>query len=358
MLLKKKKKTTEEKVFTKQMSINSIVMTKGVIEIPSGYTTMEREFAMVFDWCEEDYFMHPFRELRIPETVRLIPPIWVTASSPEESHADIFKAVTVDPDNPYFCSVDGVLFTKDRKTLLCYPCGKEGESYTIPDTVTTIGEAAFVNNVYLKELVISKSVTRVEKQAFFQMQKIRQVDLPETITYIGEECFDLCTALNRIELPNCLEVLYTSVFSSGVAVLVPDTVTELRTDYIRTTWQKVPYLNPLILTKNNPKVAAFAEEHEYAHYEGIYTDPDGVVWSRDGKTLLCFPADWESDTYALPNGTEAMYRYAFYKSNIREVTAEEKTELVGEAWPARRNGVTVKGTRFKVSDKGFLKKEA
>lgn len=358
MLLKRKEKTIEEKVFTKQMSINSIVMTKGIIEIPSGYTTMEDEFAMVFDWCEEDYFMHPFRELVIPETIRIMPPIWVTASSPEESHAEIFKTITVHPDNPYYCSEDGVLFTKDKKTLVCYPCGKEGESYTIPEGVTNIGEAAFVNNVYLKKVVIPQSVIRIEKQAFFQMQTIREIHVPETVTYIGEECFDLCVSLNRIELPEHLEVLYSSIFSSGVAVLVPDHVDNIRTDYIRTTWQKVPYMNPMILTKNNPKVTAFAEENEYAHYEGVYTGPDGIIWSGDKKTLLCFPATWENDTYELPKEAREIYRYAFYKSDIKSVTSEEKVTLVGEAWPARRNEVTVKGTRFKVTDKGFLKKEA
>jgi hypothetical protein len=51
-------------------------------------------------------------------------------------------AITVDALNPAYVSVDGVLFNKDQTVLLQYPTGRTG-SYTIPNTVTNIGNAAF-----------------------------------------------------------------------------------------------------------------------------------------------------------------------------------------------------------------------
>jgi len=51
-------------------------------------------------------------------------------------------AITVDPLNSVFSSVDGVLFNKGRTTLIGYPGGKVG-SYTIPNSVTSIGNYAF-----------------------------------------------------------------------------------------------------------------------------------------------------------------------------------------------------------------------
>jgi len=43
--------------------------------------------------------------------------------------------IEVSPENPFFCTLDGVLFTKDKSRLLCYPAGKRRTSYQIPQGV-------------------------------------------------------------------------------------------------------------------------------------------------------------------------------------------------------------------------------
>lgn len=53
-----------------------------------------------------------------------------------------FKGFTVDPDNPNYSAVDGVLFNKDQSRLIQFPAIKEG-IYEVPSSVTTIGEYAF-----------------------------------------------------------------------------------------------------------------------------------------------------------------------------------------------------------------------
>ena len=53
------------------------------------------------------------------------------------------SVITVDEGNPNYKAVDGVLFSKDDKTLIAYPKGKEGTTYTIPASVTEIGRYAF-----------------------------------------------------------------------------------------------------------------------------------------------------------------------------------------------------------------------
>lgn len=49
----------------------------------------------------------------------------------------------VEPGNPSFTAVDGVLFSRDMSVLICYPAGREADSYTIPDTVRRIEPMAF-----------------------------------------------------------------------------------------------------------------------------------------------------------------------------------------------------------------------
>jgi hypothetical protein len=78
--------------------------------------------------------------------------------------------ITVDERNPAYASVDGVLFNKAKTTLIQYPGGKQGESYTIPAGVTTIESYAFLNNHFITSITIPASVTEVEFGAFASLK--------------------------------------------------------------------------------------------------------------------------------------------------------------------------------------------
>lgn len=56
-------------------------------------------------------------------------------------------------------AVDGVLFDTALHTLICYPKGKEDESYRVPDDVTAVREGAFYGNTYLKNLDLPVSLS-------------------------------------------------------------------------------------------------------------------------------------------------------------------------------------------------------
>jgi hypothetical protein len=73
--------------------------------------------------------------------------------------------ITVDPSNPAFSSVAGVLFNETQTTLIQYPGGLAG-SYTIPDSVTNIGDSAFAFCSHLTSVTIPTSVTSIGDGAF------------------------------------------------------------------------------------------------------------------------------------------------------------------------------------------------
>lgn len=73
-------------------------------------------------------------------------------------------SINVSDDNPNFCSIDGVLYSKDKKTLIAYP-GAKGNEYTIPEGTILIDEFAF-SCVGLKSITIPESVTTIGKYAF------------------------------------------------------------------------------------------------------------------------------------------------------------------------------------------------
>ena len=72
--------------------------------------------------------------------------------------------INCSPENQYYDAIDGVLFSKDKKTLLVFPSGRCGV-YTVPDGTTNIGIGAFVNCINLSGIVIPDSVTKIANQS-------------------------------------------------------------------------------------------------------------------------------------------------------------------------------------------------
>lgn len=70
----------------------------------------------------------------------------------------------VEAGNTHLKTNDGILYTADGKTLLIYPYGKTGTSFSIPEGVTTVGTSAFGWNNYLEEITISSTVTTLPRQ--------------------------------------------------------------------------------------------------------------------------------------------------------------------------------------------------
>ena len=106
----------------------------------------------------------------------------------------------VDPANEYFTSVDGVLFSKDMKTLYCYPCGRnitfdkygrteDTTEYRIPDGVETVATKAFYKCYYVDVTYIPDSVTRIEEKAFHRASAMTGLTLPAHLEYIGKDAF-------------------------------------------------------------------------------------------------------------------------------------------------------------------------
>ncbi len=87
------------------------------------------------------------------------------------------EAIEVDKDNPEFCSIDGVLYTKDGKELICYPFGKTDPYFNIPEGCEKISEtySAFrdynslgcIQNIYLRSVTIPESFQVLRYSQFY-----------------------------------------------------------------------------------------------------------------------------------------------------------------------------------------------
>jgi uncharacterized protein (TIGR02145 family) len=117
------------------------------------------------------------------------------------------KAVKVAADNARYSSEDGILFNKDKTTLLLYPVGelhagglpldnKEG-AYTIPSTVTAIGEGAFAYST-IGSIIIPNGVADIRERAFYSCRNLTSMTIPGSVKTIGENAFAACAALKSV----------------------------------------------------------------------------------------------------------------------------------------------------------------
>ncbi len=89
--------------------------------------------------------------------------------------------IEVGDNNPNYCSVDGVLFSKDKSELKQYPSGKQEETYTVPDLVTRIGNSAFGGSK-LTDIPTMKNVTEFGNNAFSRCLGLTSITIPSCIT--------------------------------------------------------------------------------------------------------------------------------------------------------------------------------
>lgn len=114
-------------------------------------------------------------------------PKTVTAIDFYQNFTYTVDTITVSEQNPVYKSVDGLVFSKDGKSLLRYPGGRVAEKYLIPETVSTIGRGAFYGSK-IGLVTLTNTVTTIEANAF-EYSEVTMMYIPETVTSIGKQAF-------------------------------------------------------------------------------------------------------------------------------------------------------------------------
>lgn len=117
--------------------------------------------------------------------------------------------INVQAGNSHYSSKDGVLLSGDGKSILWFPMGKEGE-YTLPSTVTTVGDYAF-RNCRIETFHFSNGLTSIGKYAFYN-SSVKEVSLPSTVKQIPTGLFQKCADLTTVHLGKSTEMLGDYVF--------------------------------------------------------------------------------------------------------------------------------------------------
>lgn len=112
-------------------------------------------------------------------------------------------SIRVDENNQNYCSVDGVLFTKNKTELVTFPAGKKGSPYTVPDSVTSIGDYAFESCVTLESVTLPDNLKKIGYHAFYECSSLTAIDIPAGVDSINDSAFAGCSSLTSIQVDEC-----------------------------------------------------------------------------------------------------------------------------------------------------------
>ncbi|MBQ7793561.1 MAG: leucine-rich repeat domain-containing protein, partial [Clostridia bacterium] len=135
-----------------------------------------------------------------------------------------------DENNENYSSSDGILFNKDKSTIICYPEGKTADLYTIPNGVTSIGDYAFYGCSNLTSITLPNSVTSIGRYAFSGCRRLTIITLPDSVTSIGVYAFRYCSSLASITIPDSVTSIGDYAFygcSSLASITIPNSVTSI-----------------------------------------------------------------------------------------------------------------------------------
>ncbi|MEI7938581.1 MAG: leucine-rich repeat protein [Verrucomicrobiota bacterium] len=182
-------------------------------------------------------------------------------------YCDSLTAITVDTNNPAYSSAGGVLFNKSQSTLVQHPPGKAG-SYTIPDSVTSIGDGSFIDCTGLTNIAIPPSVTSIGDSAFFGCSGLLSIAIPTNLTNIGYDVFVDCTSLSVIAV--------------------------------------------------NPS-------------NSVYSSVDGVLFNKSQTTLIQYPAGKSRSSYTIPTGVISIGDSAFWGCiSLASVVIPDSVTRIGD----------------------------
>ena len=126
---------------------------------------------------------------------------------------DKLSKIVVSPDHPTLATIDGVLFSKPDRKLICYPLAFTQSEYTVPQGIEIIGDWAFSGCRSLTSIYLSDSVTVIDRYAFNSCPHLTSVFLSDNVTIIGERAFSECSRLTAVTIPDSIVSIGDGAFS-------------------------------------------------------------------------------------------------------------------------------------------------
>ncbi len=260
------------------------------------------------------------------------------------------ETITADTKNAAYYTLDGVLLSKDCKTLVQYPAGNTRTVYTLPVTVTVVEKGAFASSSYLKEVILPAALTTIKDKAFYGCDNLKSITvddgnnyylsregvlfdkkqerliqyptgserssyvIPDSVTEIAQGAFSKCFYLEDIILGRSLTSLESGIFDGCrnlKTITIPTGIRDISAD----AFAECSRLENIIVDPANP----------------FYSSEDGVLFDKDQTVLIQYPAGNKRDSYVFPSSVRSIGGNAFAGCVwLTDITLDDSLEAIAD----------------------------
>lgn len=201
--------------------------------------------------------------------------------------------IIVHSANTNYKSIDGSLYSKDGRTLICYARGKRQTEFTVPDGVVEIAEEAFAYSEYLQEVKTPSSLVKISRWAFSYCPSIKKI-------YLSNSVADVQSGINSCK-----------------------------------------NLENIVVEEDNP------------YFKTI----DGNVYSKDGKTIVRYTPGKKQNEFSIPDGVTHIgaSAFAFCKNLLRVKIPDTLTHIEDFAFSSceKINSMVIPKSVQKIAESAF-----
>lgn len=175
-------------VFWGCLSLNNVTLSDNVVRIPS-YSFRE---------CSS------LREFTIGKSVSEI-------SDDAFPGCVLLQKFNVDAENKWYCSQDGVLYSKDMSNLIVCPTAYYSANFFVPDGVSKISDNAFYHCLNIEKITLPESLSEIGNTAFAGCKNLESIIMPTHLDAIGYMAFSGCAKLGSLVIPEGVSVIQMSL---------------------------------------------------------------------------------------------------------------------------------------------------
>ena len=216
------------------------------------------------------------------------------------------STITVDDGNSDFCSIDGVLFNKEKTTLVQFPAAKV-TAYAVPEETNTIGRDAFYMSK-LKTVTLPSTIKRLEFDAFGYSKSLNELAIPEGLITIEDYILDGCSSLKTLRIPSTVTSIGEKICNGCNAL------TDVYSDIV----------SPFAITKDNFTTATYENAKLHVPFESITTYNSTAGW-KEFRYIL---SDDKAFTLSIQSTAGGSVSY-----NGKRISNETQTFTVKEGSP-------------------------
>ena len=234
--------------------IKKVVINEGVTLVGDG----------LFEDCKN------LTEIQLPASLE-----YISAKAFGNGKCPMLEKITVSSSSKYYCSDNGILYSKDKTKLICYPTNKSDDVFEAPAGVKEIGESAFYKNPFIEEVHIKPGCEVIRQNAFDECKELKKVEIGEGLREIEVSAFYYDKNLKELNLPGSL----WNVGRYAFGYVSPDTVVF---NGSKEKWDMIHFVSTGNETVSEWDVQ-FGNPSYEIDYSGVFGD--GLRWSLVGDTL-------------------------------------------------------------------------